>query len=400
MLALDNNENQTSGANRWTTKEAARKLNRKHRSSSHTPNGARKGSLTHRTVHVCPRTLEESIADWLSDPSGIQRHDVPGIHHSPTRTEPVPVLMVALHACGSLTVDVLRTFLSDRARAPQAKGVGCAWKPHSLVVVGCCYNLMSSSGTPSIYVAINTEHERNFTDFPLSKPLRDLNPIPKLTIAAVHLAAQVPSQWLKDADAIRRAELALRKVVYRALLQPILQVAVARSNVIADHATLSERPIQPGLGETLENRRLGKLNDKAYQDWPTFLERATGRLGIDHEAISASLPDWFTHEAARLKLESALFVLQTLRCILGPLIETLILLDRRDWIKQALTEMNDRGQEVEVEMVNLFDQAIGSGRNVALVIKPATICPQTVSVSGGSAKPHLAPNAIQCTCRD
>ncbi|KAF8552764.1 hypothetical protein OG21DRAFT_1443021 [Imleria badia] len=382
VLALDNDENQTSGANRWTTKEAARKLKRKHRSSSHTPNGTRKGSLTHRTVHVCPQTLEESITDWLSDPSGVQQHGDPGIHHSPASTEPVPVLMVALHACGSLTVDVLRAFLTDRTRAPQAKGVGCLWKPHSLVVVGCCYNLMSPS------------------DFPLSKPLRDLDPIPKLTIAAVHLAAQVPSQWLKDQDAIRGAELALRKVVYRALLQPILQVATAQSNAIADHATLSGRPIQPSLGETLENRRLGKLNDKAYQDWPTFLERATDKLGIHLEAINASLPDWFTHEADRLKLENALFVLQTLRCILGPLIETLILLDRHDWIKQELTEMNDRGQEVEVEMVNLFDQATGSGRNVALVIKPATICPQTVSVSGGCAKPHLAPNAIQCSCRD
>lgn len=181
----------------------------------------------------------------------------------------------------------------------------------------------------------------------------------------------MPSQWLRDEDAIRGAELALRKVVYRALLQPVFQVADAQSNVTADPPTLAERPVLPGLGETLGNRRLGKLNDKAYQDWPTFLERATDKLGIDLAAISTSLPDWFTHGAARLKMESALFVLQTLRCLLGPLIETLILLDRRDWIKCELAEMNDCGQEVEVEMVNLFDQATGSGRNVALVIKPA-----------------------------
>ena len=206
----------------------------------------------------------------------------------------------------------------------------------------------------------------------MSKPLRDLEPIPKLTTSALHLAAQVPSQWLRDEDAIQGAELALRKVVYRALLQPVLQVADARSNMTADPPTLPERPVLPGLGETLGNRRLGKLNDKAYQDWPTFLERATDKLGIDLAAISTSLPDWFTDGATRLKMESALFVLQTLRCLLGPLIETLILLDRRDWIKYELAEMNDCGQVVEVEMVNLFDQATGSGRNVALVIKPAT----------------------------
>lgn len=232
----------------------------------------------------------------------------------------------------------------------------------------------------------------NITDFPLSKPLRDLDPVPKLTIAAVHLAAQVPCQWLKDQDAKQDAELALRKVVYRALLHPVLQAWTAQPNAIADDPTLPERPIHPGLGETLENRKLGKLNDKAYQDWPTFLEHATRKLGIDLAAIGMPLPDWFTHEAVRLKMERALFVVQTLRCILGPLIESLILLDRRDWIKHELAEMNDRGQEVEVEMVNLFDQATGSGRNVALVIKPAAM-PHRVSVSGGSAKPHPAPNA-------
>ncbi|KAG8214795.1 hypothetical protein J3R82DRAFT_9932 [Butyriboletus roseoflavus] len=297
VLALDNNENQTSGASRWTTaEEAARKLKRKHRtdiegvrkhaknlsthpriestnaehlrrSDSQTSIGARKGSLTHQTVHVCPRTLEESIADWLTDP-GIQRRGHPDTHQSPTPPEPVPVMLVALHACGSLTVDVLRSFLSDRARAPQENDVGHSWRPHSLVVVGCCYNLMSPS------------------DFPLSKPLRDLVPVPKLTIAATHLAAQVPSQWLKSEGAIRNAELALRKVVYRALLQPVLDAADA----LRDHAMPSEPSVQAGLGETLENRRLGKLNDKAYQDWPTFLERATDKLGIDRAAISALSP--------------------------------------------------------------------------------------------------------------
>ncbi|KAI9462944.1 hypothetical protein HD554DRAFT_1999706, partial [Boletus coccyginus] len=271
VLALDNNENQTSGANRWTTKKAARKSKSKHRSDSQTPNGTRKGSLTHRTLHVCPRTLEESIADWLTDPPRIQQCDHPDIHHSPTRpdSEPVPVMMLALHACGSLTVDVLCTFLSDRAQAPQAKGV----EPHSLVVVGCCYNLMSTS------------------DFPLSKPLRDLVPVPKLMIPAVHLAAQVPSQWLKDEDAIKGAELAMRKVVYQALLQPVLQAAATQLHTTAGHKTLSDLLIQPGHGETLENRRLGKLNDKAYQNWPTFVDHVTNKMAIDLAATSRSLPD-------------------------------------------------------------------------------------------------------------
>lgn len=186
VLALDNNANQTSGASRWTTKEAARKLKREQRtnpedvrkptqnspslprvesaeqenSDSQTAIGARKGLLTHRTVHICPRTLEESIADWLTDPPRIQKRDDSDIY-SPTCPEPVPVTLVALHACGSLTVDVLRTFLSDRARAPQAKDIRRAWRPHSLIVVGCCYNLMSSSGTSRIYVVTDAKYEQD-----------------------------------------------------------------------------------------------------------------------------------------------------------------------------------------------------------------------------------------------
>ncbi|KIK95803.1 hypothetical protein PAXRUDRAFT_354511 [Paxillus rubicundulus Ve08.2h10] len=390
VLALDNNENQTSGADRWKTKEVARKLKHqcyknfrgvdeplgesdvsrdKSTDSEHKAHlqdsdvksldGEWKGSLTHRTVHINARTLGKSVTDWLlaESPEIKNRDDNRSIGASPNRPEHVPVMFVALHACGSLTVDVLRTFLSFHHRTSSVSNVvETEWQPHSLVVVGCCYNLMSPS------------------DFPLSKALREVNPTPRLPIAALHLAAQVPSQWLKNQPATQNAELAIRKVVYRALLQPVLHAAAQpRSNVTTHNTSQSEQdrpPIQPGLGETPENRRLGKLNNEAYKDWSTFLERATSRMGIDIAAISQSLPNWFFDEGSRMKMEEGLSVLQTLRCILGPLIESLIILDRYEWIRHELAEMNGGGQKMDVEIVNLFDQATGSGRNVALVIKP------------------------------
>ncbi|KAF8839550.1 hypothetical protein BDN67DRAFT_1003590 [Paxillus ammoniavirescens] len=314
VLALDNNENQTSGANRWKTKEAARKLKRERhknlegvdelvgesdvfRDKSTDPehaahlqdsdlkslDGEWRGSLTHRTVHISARTLEKSITDWLlaESPDIKNRDDNRSIGASPNRPEvpeQVPVMFVALHACGSLTVDVLRTFLSFHHRTSSVSDVvETEWQPHSLVVVGCCYNLMSPC------------------DFPLSKALREVDPTPSLPIAALHLAAQVPSQWLKSQHATQDAALAIRKVVYRALLQPVLHAAAqSRSDVTVHNTSQSDQdgpPIQPGLGETLENRRLGKLNNEAYKDWPTFLERATNRMGIDIAAISQNLPD-------------------------------------------------------------------------------------------------------------
>ena len=55
----------------------------------------------------------------------------------------VPVLFVALHACGSLTPDILRAFLLASTQPP------AAWKPFGVVAVGCCYNLMNPTGANS-----------------------------------------------------------------------------------------------------------------------------------------------------------------------------------------------------------------------------------------------------------
>lgn len=56
---------------------------------------------------------------------------------------------------------------------------------------------------------------------------------------------------------------------------------------------------------------------------------------------------------------------------MGPLIETLILLDRHEWIREELDESGEsQPNTMDVDLINLFDQATGSGRNVAIVIKP------------------------------
>lgn len=387
VLAVDNNENQTSGANNWKIKDALRRAHEQRRNNtqdvttcpSQTTSGSRSnGSLTHQTVHINPTTLEAAIENWLLA-------NVPDTFSS--SRDPIPVIFVALHACGSLTVDVLRTFLSQHNKA----GSGRWWEPHSLVVVGCCYNLISSS------------------DFPLSEPLLALSPRPTLPIAALHLATQVPTHWFRTERAGVRACLAVRKVVYRALLQPVIQLAAQCGKESTDNEEIMSREnvqeltARLGLGETLENRRLGKLNDASYMDWSTFLVSATTKLGINVHDLARrdsegpgpgdELPPWILnhgHDSGgeegvceRLRMESLLEVVHVLRCILGPLIESLILLDRYEWLREKLgavgrsPPVNDEGWEqrqngaMAVEMVNLFDQATGSGRNVALVVSPA-----------------------------
>ena len=57
----------------------------------------------------------------------------------------IPIFLVALHACGSLTLDVLRAFVQQLRRAQRGQGV---WRPAGGLIVGCCYNLLRSEGEP------------------------------------------------------------------------------------------------------------------------------------------------------------------------------------------------------------------------------------------------------------
>ncbi|KAG1743238.1 methyltransferase domain-containing protein [Suillus paluster] len=387
VLALDFNDIQTSGAERWKAKEAARRQKQLKKGKDaqsppdlnhhcndplfqpHVPtsvpsastaskNGrivhSRIGSLTHQTICINPRTLESSIHDWLlsgeaNQIAGSMIGDllVGGGERDTPQEKPVPVMMVALHACGSLTPDVLRTFLSNHRR-PSPPDVRI-WTAQALVVVGCCYNLMAPE------------------DFPLSRSLRERTPVATLPLASRHLAAQIPSQWLRNETCAREATLAIRKVVFRALLQPVLQV-IGAGEASANHTAEELR----GAGQTPENRRLGKLPNAAYKDWETFLDGATSKIGVRLDQSATQLPVYIHNERVRRQLESALSVLHVLRCIMGPLIESLILLDRHEWIREELSESSESPESnvMDVDLINLFDQATGSGRNVAIVIKP------------------------------
>jgi hypothetical protein len=287
-------------------------------------------------------------------------------------------------------------------------------------------------------------------DFPLSRTfglsppsLAHALPAP-LPSSYLHLAAQMPSTWLIPTN-LASVKLAIRKVVWRALIGGL----IAKSNSkFHDSLQDKNRPIAPmteqddrdgpehegdggerrrktigdlaqergiGTGETPVHRRLGKINDRAYDDWKVFLRVAGEKMGFDFarldsedtrsgsSAVVCSEPSLdptsspFTsarsqgkdqiekqrtpreeeleaiqkrRERARRRTESRLEVLHTLRCLLGPLVEGMILLDRLILVREELADIAGGSRsEMEVELVNLFDQATGSGRNVGLVIK-------------------------------
>ncbi|KAG6909258.1 hypothetical protein DXG01_001320 [Tephrocybe rancida] len=300
--------------------------------------------ITHKTIRIDPETLVKTVDSWLPP--------------APART---PVLLVALHACGSLTPDILRAALS----LPHHHH----WYPAAIVAVGCCYNLMN---VPA--------------DFPLC-PCSNSPDAPPLPASAYQLAAQIPSTWLLTPAHSAAAELAVRKVVWRALLGRLF---------LASPLKVTQ------TGSTPAMRRLGRLNDAAYESWGAFLKAAELRIGIDLSSVafpplsspsSAANPNPHPsstregpappesehtqdHEdpttSPHPTLAPRLASLHLLRCLLGPVLESAIILDRVAWLRAEISSLaEDRALwGYGVDYVNLFDQATGSARNVAIVVLP------------------------------
>jgi len=85
-----------------------------------------------------------------------------------------------------------------------------------------------------------------------------------------------------------------------------------------------------------------------------YLEKAGEKLGVRLEDAGKPVP-----EGLAFQIE----VLYVLRCLMGPVVESLIILDR------FLYLVEECGDAASVKAINLFDQNTGSGRNVALVVQ-------------------------------
>ncbi|OBZ71113.1 Methyltransferase-like protein 25, partial [Grifola frondosa] len=286
------------------------------------------GSLTYKTINITTESLIEATNEWMSDQTRAEQ-----------KSGPTPLAFVALHACGSLTLHIIRAFITSLRSDNSSK----VWVPTLAIVVGCCYNLM------------------DIKDFPLSSELSSSSPdTPTVTLTSNHLqlAAQIPSQWSRTDSALNAAKLAMKKVVWRALLEGFLEQCKTNQPTVADTAGGAEdhTPSTTGSKNAKPHdrvRRVGKLNDSAYAEWAIYLERAGAKLGMS--LMQAGERD--------LQMERRLEVFHVLRCILGPVVETLILLDRYRWLEEELS-----GTGMEIKLVNLFDQASGSGRNIAITI--------------------------------
>jgi hypothetical protein len=147
------------------------------------------------------------------------------------------------------------------------------------------------------------------------------------------LAAQSPFQWALNHSTKAAAELAICKVVYRALFG---KLAILSSSL--DH-----------------HMKVGRLRDSAYSSFEGFISEASKKTGVQ-----APLP---LDKEGLAELTSCLEVLHVLRSRIGPVVESLIIVDRYLYLAES-------AQNSDVYAFNLFEQDLGSSRNYALAVFP------------------------------
>ncbi|GAA5850424.1 hypothetical protein JCM9279_001411 [Rhodotorula babjevae] len=324
VLAIDWSDSQKSGAERLDTIRVNAQL------------APGKGSLTHEVSALDADGVEAVLARWPPPPTSPS---------SPAGAPTQPALLVALHACGDLTPAALTAFVRAHAADP-ARHAGAR-----AVFVGCCYNMQ----TPAL--------------FPLSAHVRDLahaggRPPSRMARAHLRLTPQSPPTWHLSAAASTAWRTSTRKLAFRARFEAELECA--------------------GIGTNAE-RRVGRVAECAT--WEEYRARALRKAegGLTDEECP-EVPFGEGGEDGEAEWATAVFYLRvfwTLRSWLGPPLETLCVLDRFAYLVEGLRDGAGGGEregvtgagagawtsERRVEVVNLFDQATGSLRNLALVVR-------------------------------
>ncbi|GAA5985483.1 hypothetical protein JCM10908_006992 [Rhodotorula pacifica] len=295
VLAIDWSASQRTGAERLDEVLARAQL------------GPVKGSLTHEVCSLDAEGVADALRRWPPCKDG---------------TNAPPALLVALHACGDLTPDAIKAFITARQADARA------------IFVGCCYNLQ----TPEL--------------FPLSSLIRDKylpDPPPCMIRGHLRLTPQSPPTWHLSPASTAAWHASTLKLAYRARFEAELIAAV------------------PQIGPP-ESHRIGRVAE--CKSWATYRERALRKMETTYS--SDDLPE-LEVEGGADGWNSALFLLRvfwTLRSWLGPPLETLCVLDRFAYLCEGVG--NSSAEEVparSIEVVNLFDQATGSLRNLALVVR-------------------------------
>ncbi|KAI9496441.1 methyltransferase domain-containing protein [Zychaea mexicana] len=292
VLAVDMSEIQTKGAERFD-----RRVKFHEEKATERKQDAR---LTHITELITSENISSVLTRWGGGVEG-SNDDNDGDRQW---------LICGLHACGDLSTLIMRLFAeSDK--------VSC------LVNVGCCYHYLSEkqSGTFAATTGFPP------AGFPMSDALAKMD-YTMGTTARV-LACHSPWQWPHQKQTSKKS---FEQHFFRALLQKIM---VDKGLASASKA--------PALAH-----RINKKNGFAG-----YVQAALKKFGKPVDAITPEEAERYHQEYKYA--EKQITILWTLRSLLAPVLESIVLLDRWLYLKQTVQQQRDDGDQADSNNVTVVD---------------------------------------------
>ncbi|KAG2268443.1 hypothetical protein Bca52824_062998 [Brassica carinata] len=251
------------------------------------------------------------------------------------------LVLAGLHACGDLSVTMLRTFME----CEEVKAV---------VSIGCCYNLLSEKAS---------ESSCSKCGFPMSAGLKSLGF--SLGKNARDLACQSAERWssLGEDAGLQNFELHSFRAAFQMVLSKHYPEVLATSPSIGRQGKAFRRQKQRKALETPSKLKTSRKDtDKksmthTSSSFEKFCLSAFSRLNLEHPRDLDLSATWNEANA----FTELIGPYWSIRAALGPVLETLILLDR-------LMFLQEQGDSIQVTMLPIFDPTI-SPRNVAVIAK-------------------------------
>eukprot|EP00252_Welwitschia_mirabilis_P003158 TRINITY_DN13248_c0_g1_i2.p1 TRINITY_DN13248_c0_g1~~TRINITY_DN13248_c0_g1_i2.p1 ORF type:complete len:509 (+),score=109.33 TRINITY_DN13248_c0_g1_i2:79-1605(+) len=258
-------------------------------------------------------------------------------------------VLAGLHACGDLSVTMLRTFL-------ECKDV------KAVISIGCCYNLLSEQSKDK---AIDS------CGFPLSKGMLDLDLY--LGRSGLDLACQSAERWssLKPEDAKENFQVHACRAAFQMLLKKRFPEILAKEGFSVgrlgkaqrrkkkkSNSSHNKQEEQSDILLSLSNNETASSKDSENRFLQTMFKEytstATKRLSLPVICDEEIVQTWNEVEQ-NLDLIGPYW---SLRATFGPLLETLLLLDRLFFLQE--------NNVMEAILVPLFNPHV-SPRNMALI---------------------------------
>ncbi|KAI8973050.1 methyltransferase domain-containing protein [Pilobolus umbonatus] len=216
-------------------------------------------------------------------------------------------LVTGLHTCGDLSPMIFNLF----AECPQ---VAC------VVNVGCCYNALTSSG------------------FPMSSYVKK-KCMPFGSTARV-LSCHSPSRWLDEGEQ-----------------------CITISNNYLFRGLFQEMMVDRGLSDINDPPILGRI--KQNKSFPLFVKAALKKMKLPDDTITSEEAEIHYSQCKEKSVDRQFLALWTLRALLSPVIESIILMDRYLYLKSSIQSTHPSDNQ-GCWMFPLFDQS-ASPRNVVLI---------------------------------